>query len=385
MNFELTEDQKNIRKLVRDFAEKELAPVAAKNDLTSTFPAAQVKKLAELGLMGVMIPENYGGAGMDPVSYTIVIEELSRVCASTGVIVSVNNSLACEVINNWGSEEQKQKYLVPMARGDTLGGYCLTEPMSGSDAAAQKTTAIRDGEFYVLNGAKNFITNGHQADTLIVFAANDPSKGSKGISAFIVESNSPGLEKGKDENKTGIRASSTCTISFSGTKVPVANRLGQEGEGFKIAMSILDGGRIGIAAQALGIGQAALEAAIKYSKERHAFKKSLSEFQGLRWYLSDMATQVEAARLLVYQAAYLKSTGVRYSKYASIAKLFSSEMSSRVCNKALQIHGGYGYIKEYPVERYVRDARVTEIYEGTSEIQRLVIASWVLKEAGGHA
>jgi len=380
MNFELTEDQKSIRKLVRDFAEKELAPVAAKNDREGIYPKDQIKQIAELGLMGVMVPPEWGGAGMDPVSYVIVIEELSRVCASTGVIVSVNNSLACEVIKNFGTEAQKKKYLIPLAKGEKLGAYCLTEPMSGSDAATQKTTAVKEGNHYIVNGAKNFITNGPQADTLILFCMTDASKGNKGISAFIIESGVPGFELGKDENKMGIRASHTSTISFTNMKVPAENLLLEEGKGFSIAMSILDGGRIGIGAQALGIAQAAYEEALKYAKERKAFGKSLSDLQGIRWKLSDMATEIDAARLVVYEAAYKKGKGGEMTKYASMAKLFASETASRVCNEALQIHGGYGYTKDYPVERFLRDARVCEIYEGTSEIQRLVIASNTLKE-----
>ncbi len=380
MNFELGEEHRALQKMVRDFAEKELRPVAAKNDQTQTFPSEQVKKLGELGLMGVTVPTEYGGSGMDALSYVIVMEELSRVCASTAVILSVNNSLVCEVIKNWGTEEQKKKYLVPLAKGEKLGAYCLTEPMSGSDAATQKTTARKEGDFYVVNGAKNWITNGPQAHYYILFAMSDPEKKAKGVSAFIIESTWSGIGVGKDENKLGIRASGTCTISFTEVRVPVANRLGTEGEGFKIAMATLDGGRIGIAAQALGIAQAALEEAIKYTKERKQFGKSISDFQGVRWALADMATQVEASRLLVYQAAWKKSLGERYTKWSAIAKLFASETSSRVTNKALQLHGGYGYIKDYPVERYLRDARITEIYEGTSEIQRLVIANQVLKE-----
>ncbi len=380
MDFSLTEEQKQLRQMVRDFAEKELRPVAAKNDRSCTFPKEQIKKIGELGLMGVTIPTEYGGSGMDPISYCIVIEELSRVCASTGVIVSVNNSLACEVIKNFGSDYQKEKFLIPMAKGETLGAYCLTEPQSGSDAANQKTSAKRQGDHYIINGAKNFITNGPQSDTLILFTMTDPSHGAKGVTAFVLPTKTPGVEIGKDENKLGIRASGTCTISFNQVKVPVVNRLGEEGEGFKIAMATLDNGRIGIASQALGISQAALEEAIKYAKERKQFGKSLCEFQGIRWMISDMSTQVEAVRLLVYQAAYKKSQGGRFTKYSAIAKLFASEVASRVTNKALQIHGGYGYISDYPVERYVRDARITELYEGTSEIQRLVIANNFLKD-----
>lgn len=382
MNFELTEEHRQLKNMVRDFAEKELKPVAAANDQHCTYPAEAMKKLAELGLMGVTVPAEYGGAEMDPLSYVLVIEEISRVCASTGVILSVNNSLVCEVLKKYGTEAQKKKYLVPVAEGSKLGAYCLTEPMSGSDAGTQKTTAVRDGDHYVINGAKNFITNGLQAEIFILFCMTAPEKKTKGVSAFIVEPSFAGFELGKDENKTGIRATSTCTISFTEMKVPAENLLGQEGEGYKMALSILDGGRIGIAAQAVGIAQAALEEALMYAKERKAFGQPLAKFQGLRWMLADMATDVEMSRLLTYQAAYQKSLGSRYTKAAAMAKLIASEAASRVTNKALQIHGGYGYTKDYPVERFVRDARVTEIYEGTSEVQRLVIASQVLKEVG---
>lgn len=382
MNFELTEEHRQLRDMVRDFAEKELKPIAASNDQTCTYPTEAIKKLGELGLMGITVPTEYGGAEMDPLSYVIVIEEISKVCASTGVILSVNNSLVCEVLKKYGTEEQKKKYLVPVAEGSKLGAYCLTEPMSGSDAGTQKTVAVRDGDHYVVNGAKNFITNGLQAEVFILFCMTAPEKKNKGVSAFVVENDFPGFELGKDENKTGIRSTSTCTISFTDMKVPAENLIGKEGEGYKMALSILDGGRVGIAAQAVGIAQAALDEALRYVKERKAFGKPLAKFQGLRWMLADMATDVEMSRLLTYQAAYKKSLGGRYSKEAAIAKLVAAEASSRVTNKALQIHGGYGYTKEYPVERFVRDARVTEIYEGTSEVQRLVIANLVLKEVG---
>lgn len=380
MNFELTQEQQNIRDMVRSFALKELKPVAAKNDLEGTFPKEQIQLLGEMGLMGVCIPENYGGSGLDPISYTLVIEELARVCAATSVIVSVNNSLVAEVIKNFGNEEQKQKFLIPLAQGKHLGAYCLTEPQSGSDAGNQKTTAVKKGDVYELNGAKSWITNGPQSDTLIVFAMTEPILGNKGVTAFIVPTKTPGVALGKEEDKLGIRASGTCTITFNQVQVPVTQRLGEEKQGFQIAMATLDNGRIGIGAQALGIAQAALDEAVSYIKARQQFKKPLSDFQGLRWMISDMSTEIEAARLLVRQAAYLKTQGVRFSKQAAIAKLFASETSSRVCNKALQMHGGYGYTKDYPVERFLRDARITEIYEGTSEIQRLVIALQTLKE-----
>lgn len=380
MDFSLSADHLQLRDIVRNFAEKEIRPIAVKLDRDGEFPAEVVQKLGELGFMGMVIPTEYGGAGLDPLSYVIMMEEISRVCASTSVILSVNNSLVCEVLKNFGTEEQKQKYLIPLAQGKKLGAYCLTEPMSGSDAATQKTSAKLDGNSYVINGSKNFITNGPQSDVLILFAMTDPSKGAKGVNAFVLDTKTPGVEIGKDENKMGIRASGTCTISFNNVRLPVSHRLGEELAGFIIAMKTLDNGRIGIASQALGIAQAALEEAIKYGKERKQFDRALVDNQGIRWMISDMATRVEASRLLIYQAAYQKTLGGRYTKYSAMAKLFASETATYVANKALQIHGGYGFTKDYPVERLLRDARVTELYEGTSEIQRLVIAMQTLKE-----
>ncbi len=380
MDFSLSADHLQLRDIVRNFAEKEIRPIAAKLDRDGEFPAEVVQKLGELGFMGMVIPTEYGGAGLDPLSYVIMMEEISRVCASTSVILSVNNSLVCEVLKNFGTEEQKQKYLIPLAQGKKLGAYCLTEPMSGSDAATQKTSAKLEGDVYVINGSKNFITNGPQSDVLILFAMTDPSKGAKGVNAFVLDTKTPGVEIGKDENKMGIRASGTCTISFNNVRLPVSQRLGEELAGFIIAMKTLDNGRIGIASQALGIAQAALEEAIKYGKERKQFDRALVDNQGIRWMISDMATRVEASRLLIYQAAYQKTLGGRYTKYSAMAKLFASETATYVANKALQIHGGYGFTKDYPVERFLRDARVTELYEGTSEIQRLVIAMQTLKE-----
>ena len=380
MDFTLTAEHEQLRDLIRNFAEKELRPVAARNDKTHTFPYEQIKKLGEMGFMGMVIPEEWGGAGMDPISYSIMMEEISRVCASTAVTLSVNNSLVCEVLKNFGTEEQKKRFLIPLAKGEKIGAYCLTEPMSGSDAATQKTSAKLEGDHYVINGAKNFITNGPQSDTLILFAMTDPSKGAKGVNAFVLDTKTPGVEIGKAENKMGIRSSGTCTISFDNVKLPVNQRLGEELSGFIIAMKTLDNGRIGIASQALGIAQAALEEAIKYGKERKQFDKPIIENQGIKWMIADMATRVEAARLLIYQAAYRKTLGGRFSKYAAIAKLFASETATYVANKAVQIHGGYGYTSDYSVERNLRDARVTELYEGTSEIQRLVIAAQTLKE-----
>jgi butyryl-CoA dehydrogenase len=313
----------------------------------------------------------------------LVIEEISRVCASTGVALSVNNSLVAEVLKNFGTQAQKEEYLVPVAKGEKLGAYCLSEPSSGSDAATMKTTAVLDGDHYVINGAKNWITNGPNSDTLILFAMTDPSKGARGVNAFVLPTDTPGVELGKPENKMGIRSSSTCTISFTDVRLPVSQRLGQELDGFIIAMKTLDNGRIGIAAQALGIAQAALEEAVKYGHERKQFGRPILDNQGLKWMVSDMATRVEASRLLTYQAAQKKTLGGRFTKYSAAAKLFASESATYVANKALQIHGGYGYTREYPVERYLRDARVTEIYEGTSEIQRLVIAAQELKDWEG--
>lgn len=380
MQFELAEHHQQIQQLARQFAEDELRPIAAENDEKHVFAAEQIKKLGELGFMGIAIDEQYGGAGMDPLSYVLVIEEISRVCASTGVALSVNNSLVAEVLKNFGTEEQKKQYLVPVASGEKLGAYCLTEPMSGSDAATMITTAVLDGDQYIINGAKNWITNGPHSDVMIVFAMSDPSKGAKGVNAFVMDTKTPGVEIGKAENKTGIRSSSTCTISFTDVRIPVTQRLGDDLAGFIIAMKTLDNGRIGIAAQATGIAQAALEEALKYGHERKQFGKPILDNQGLKWMISEMSTKIEAARLLTYQAAFKKTQGGRFTRYSAAAKLFASETASFVTDKALQIHGGYGYTREYPVERYIRDARVTEIYEGTSEIQRLVIAAQTLKQ-----
>lgn len=380
MNFTLSEQHVQLQGMIQDFAKREILPKARHNDQSGEFPKDIITKLGELGLMGITIPTEYGGSGMDPLSYVIVMEEVAKACASTSVILSVNNSLVSEVIKTFGTEAQKQKYLIPLASGKKLGAYCLTEPQSGSDAGNQKTIAKLEGDHYVINGAKNWITNGPQSDTLILFCLTHPELGNKGITAFIIPTTTPGVGIGKEEDKLGIRASGTCTISFNNVKVPVEDRLGEEKQGFKIAMITLDNGRIGIGAQALGIAQAAYEEALKYAQERKQFGKPLVEFQGLRWMLSDMATRIEAARLLIYKAAYLKTQKLPFSKNAAIAKLFASETSSFVCNKAVQIFGGYGYTKDYNVERYLRDARITEIYEGTSEIQRLVIANQVLKE-----
>jgi butyryl-CoA dehydrogenase len=380
MDIQLTEEQRQVRDLCREFAEKELRPNARRWDVEHQFPRGAVKQLGEMGLLGVAIPPEWGGAGMDNVSYALAMEEISRGCAGTGVIMSVNNSLYCDPLLKFGTEEQKQRFLAPFARGEKLGAFALTEPMSGSDAAEMRTTAEKRGNAYVLSGSKNFITNGPQADVILVFAMTDRTKGHKGISAFLVPTDAPGFTRGKPDEKVGIRASGSCTVFFEGCAIPEKQRLGGEGDGFKVAMATLDGGRIGIASQALGIARAALEEAIAYAKERKAFGQPISQFQAIQFMLADMATELDAARLLTLRAATMKDRGVRHSAESAMAKLFASEMCERVTSKALQIHGGYGYVKEYDVERHWRDSRITEIYEGTSEIQRLVISASVLKD-----
>ncbi len=379
MDLNLTEEQKMILSMVRSFAEKEVAPLAEKLDEGEIFPAENVKRMAELGLLGMMIPQEYGGAGLDAISYVIAIEEIARYCASTAVIMSVNNSLVCDPIYKFGTDLQKKKFLVPLARGEKLGCFCLSEPGAGSDAAAQRTVATKKGNEWILNGTKNFITNGPQADIAIIFAMSDKSKGHRGISAFIVEKDAPGYTIGKIEKKMGIRGSSTSQIVLEDCRIPAENMLGGEGEGFKIAMATLDGGRIGIAAQALGIARGAYEDALQYAKQREAFGQPIANFQGIQWMLADMAVRIDAARLLVWRAAMLKQQGERYTKEAAMAKLFASETAMWTVTKAVQIHGGYGYIKDYRVERFFRDAKITEIYEGTSEIQRNVIAREIMK------
>lgn len=380
MNFNLTKEQEMVRVTVNSFAQNEVAPLAAEIDLTGEFPADNVKKMSKYGFMGVPFPKKYGGAGGDNVSYAITVEELSRACASTGVICSAHTSLCATPIYMFGTEEQKEKYLVPLAKGEKLGAFGLTEPDAGTDAAGQKTTAVLDGDHYILNGTKIFITNGGKADVYIVIAVTDKKLGTHhGTTAFIVEAGTPGFSIGKKEDKMGIRASATTELIFEDCRVPKENILGNIGEGFKVAMMTLDGGRIGIAAQALGIAQSALDNATKYSKERVQFSKALSKFQAIQWMLADMATEIEAARLLVYRAAFLKDTKQKYGHASAMAKLFAAETAMRVTTKAVQIHGGYGYMKDYPVERLMRDAKITEIYEGTSEVQRMVIASNLLK------
>lgn len=379
MNFKLSEEHEMIRKMVRDFARNEVAPSAAERDEEERFDRAIFDKMAELGLTGIPWPEEYGGIGSDYLAYCIAVEELSRVCASTGVTLSAHTSLAGWPIYKFGSEEQKQKFLRPMALGEKIGAYGLTEPGSGSDAGGMKTTARRDGEDFILNGSKIFITNGGIADVYVVFAVTDTTQKHKGTTAFIVEADTPGFSVGKKEKKLGIRSSPTTEIIFEDCRVPKANMLGAEGEGFKIAMMTLDGGRNGIAAQAVGIAQGALDAATDYAKERVQFGKPIAQQQGVGFKLADMATGIEAARLLTYQAAWLESEGLPYGKESAMSKLFAGDTAMKVTTEAVQIFGGYGYTKDYPVERYMRDAKITQIYEGTQEIQRLVISRMITK------
>ncbi|HPQ69898.1 MAG TPA: acyl-CoA dehydrogenase [bacterium] len=381
MDFMLNDEQNALRDMVRDFAENELKPNAAHWDEHHIFPEEVVKKMGALGLMGVAYDPEYNGAGMDYLSYAIVVEELSRGCGGTGVICSAHSSLACDPIYNFGNEEQKQKFLSRMTTAEWIGCFGLTEPGAGSDAAALKTTAVKDGDEYVLNGTKLFITNAVEAHVAVVFAQQDKEKGHRGISAFIVEKGTPGFSVGKVEDKLGIRASSTAELVFENCRIPAANLLGEEGQGFKIALSTLDGGRIGIAAQAVGIAQAALDEAVKYSKERVQFGKPIAKLQAIQWFIADMATEIEAARMLVHKAAWMKSNKMKgFGHYSAMAKLYAAEAAMRATTKAIQVHGGYGYVKEYSVERHFRDAKITEIYEGTSEVQRLVIAANLLRD-----
>lgn len=380
MNFDFTETQLMIQQTACKFAAEELAHSAADRDEKEEFPFQAVKILGELGFMGMMVPEKYGGAGLDTVSYVLAVEAISKVDASCAVIMSVNNSLVCHGIHSWGTEEQKQRYLVPLAGGKKLGAFALSEPEAGSDASNQQTMAVRTGDAYIINGTKNFITNGSNADVILVMATTDKSKGAHGVSTFIVEKGTPGLSVAKKEKKLGIRSSDTVSLSFEDCLVPASNRIGEEGFGFKFAMRTLEGGRIGIAAQAVGIAQASLEASIRYSKQRKAFDRHLSEFQGIQFKIADMATEVSAARLLSLNAAALKDLGKPFGFQAAMAKLFASRIAVKSALEAIQIHGGYGYIKEYTVERYLRDAKITEIYEGTSEIQRVVISRFLVKD-----
>jgi butyryl-CoA dehydrogenase len=379
MDFALTKEQEMVRKMVRDFAEAELRPIAAEIDKTCEYPKETVKKMGKLGLMGMTVSKDYGGGGLDSVSYAIGVEEISRVCASHGVVMSVNNSLACFPIETFGTEEQKKKYLTPLASGKNLGAFGLTKPSAGTDAASQQTVAKKTDEGYIINGSKIFITNGAVADTIVIFAMTDKSKGTRGISAFIVDSKTPGFSIGTVEDKMGIRGSVQAELVFEDMLLPPENLLGDEGRGFKIAMLTLDGGRIGIASQALGIAQAALDESLKYAKEREQFKKPIGKFQAIQWMIADMATEIQAARFLVYKAAFTKDTSKRYSAEAAMAKLYASDTAVKATRNAIQIHGGYGFIKDYPLERLYRDAKITEIYEGTSEVQRMVIAGDKLK------
>ena len=379
MNFKLSKEQEMVRAVVKEFTEKEVKPIAAEIDVTERFPRENVEKMGKYNILGIPFPVEYGGAGGDEVSYAIAVEELSKGCATTGVICSAHTSLGAWPIYKFGNEEQKQKYLVPLAKGEHIGAFGLTEPNAGTDAAGQQTTAIIDGDDYILNGSKIFITNGGQADTYVILAMTDKSQGTRGISAFIVEKDYPGFSIGKIEEKMGIRASATTELIFQNCRVPKENLLGKEGEGFKIAMATLDGGRIGIAAQALGIAGGALDETVKYLKERQQFGKPIAKFQGLQWMVADMATEIDAARLLVYRAAFNKANNLPYSKEAAMAKLFASQTAMSVTTKCVQLFGGYGYTKDYPIERMMRDAKITEIYEGTSQVQQMVIAAAVLK------
>jgi len=376
--FPLSEEYKMIRDAAHDFAQNEIAPIAAGFDESGEFPMATIKKMGGMGFMGIEVPEEYGGAGMDTLAYVLALEEICKADASHGVIMSVNNSLYCHGIMKFGTDEQKKKFITPIASGKAIGAYSLTEPQSGSDAGTMKSRATRDGDHYILNGRKSWVTSGPVADYFVVFMMTDPDKKQKGVSAFLVEGNTPGLTRGKKEPKLGIRASATSELIFEDCRVSKENLLGKEGEGFKIAMTVLDAGRIGIATQALGIAEAAYEAARQYSVEREAFGQPIGAFQGTGFKIADMKTRIEASRLLIYNAALAKIkskvTGERYSLEASMAKLFASETAMYVTHQAVQIHGGMGYSKELPIERYFRDAKITEIYEGTSEIQRLVIS-----------
>jgi alkylation response protein AidB-like acyl-CoA dehydrogenase len=378
MHFDFTEDQKLIKDSAKEFAESEVAPSAMERDLKAEFPAEIVKKLGELGFMGMMVSPEYGGAGLDMISYVLALIEISKVDASVGVIMSVNNSLVCYGLQEYGTDYIKEKYLTPLAKGEKLGAFALSEPEAGSDATHQKTTADKMGDYYYLNGIKNWTTNGKSADYYIVMATTDKEKGHHGISAILVEKGTDGFGQGKKEDKMGIRSSDTCSLTFENCKVPLKNLIWEEGKGFNFAMNTLNGGRIGIAAQAIGIAEASLEAAVKYSQQRKAFGKHIADFQAIQFKLSDMAVKVDAAKLLTFKAAALKDNNKTYFKEAAMAKLYSSKIAVECALDAIQIHGGYGYVREYLVERYLRDAKITEIYEGTSEIQKMVIARSLL-------
>jgi alkylation response protein AidB-like acyl-CoA dehydrogenase len=378
MMFELSEEHLMIQKAARDFAQNELKPGVIERDEHQKFPTSQVKKLGELGFLGMMVSQKYGGSGMDTISYVLAMEEISKVDASTSVVMSVNNSLVCWGLEAFGTEEQKQKYLVPLAKGDVIGAFCLSEPEAGSDATSQHTTAVDAGDHYILNGTKNWITNGNSATYYLVMGQTYPEKKSRGINAFIVERGTPGFTVGPKENKLGIRGSDTHSLMFSDVKVPKANRIGEDGFGFKFAMRTLTGGRIGIASQALGIASGAYELALAYSKERKSFGKSISQHQAIQFKLADMATEIDAARLLCLKAAWLKDQNQDYNLASSMAKLYASRVAMETTVEAVQIHGGYGYVKDYHVERLMRDAKITQIYEGTSEVQKIVISRALL-------
>jgi len=380
MELELSDEQQLVQKTAQDFAKNEVLPKAAAIDREHRHPKELVARMGELGFLGIAVPENYGGAGMDTLSYALALEEVSRACASTGVIMSVNNSLVCDPILKFGTEEQKQKWLVPLATGKLLGCFALSEPEAGSDAAAQKTVARVDGDDFVINGIKNWITNGPVADVCVLIAMTDQARGHKGISAFILPMDHPGVRTGPPDKKLGIRGSQSCQIFLDDVRLPKSHLLGEVGGGFKVAMATLDGGRIGIASQAVGIARAALEDALAYAGERRTFGKAIVQHQAIQFKLSDMATDIDAARLLTWRAATLKDAGTRHSSEAAMAKLFASEVATRAAHQCIQIFGGNGYVEDYPAERHYRDARITEIYEGTSEIQRLVIAGSLLKE-----
>jgi butyryl-CoA dehydrogenase len=380
MSFKFTEEQLMIRSMVRELSRTEFAPKAMERDKTKAFPADNLKKLGELGLMGMMVPPEYGGSGADTVSYVLALAEVAYACAATAVVMSVHNSIVCESILRFGTEDQKKRYFRQLASGEVLGAFALTEPNAGSDPARQTTKAVFDGDSYVLNGTKRFTTTGKNAGLIIVTAKTDEEARHKGISAFLVKQGTPGLTVGHLEDKMGLRASDTADLIFENCRIPAEDLLGNEGDGFLIAMTGLDGGRIGIAAQSVGVAQAAFDAAVHYSQEREQFGQTISKFQGLRWMIADMATEIEAARLMMLSAAEMKDNGENYTLQASMAKLFASEMVNRITAKAVQIHGGYGFTKEYPVERYYRDARVFTIYEGTSEIQRVVISNLIFKD-----
>ncbi len=380
MDFNFTEEQIAIRDTARDFAKNEIAPTAVERDIKAEFPFEIVKKLGEFGFMGMLVDSNWGGAGFDTISYVLAMEEISKVDASVGVIMSVNNSLVCYGIDKWGTDEQKERFLKPLASGEKLGCFCLSEPEAGSDATQQKTEASKDGDYYILNGIKNWITNGKYSDVYFVQAMTNKELGHKGISTFLIDKDASGLETGVKEDKLGIRSSDTCSVSFNNVKVHKDQLLGHEGLGFKIAMETLNGGRIGIGAQALGIAQASLEAAVKYSKQRKAFGSPIANLQAIQFKLADMATETEAARMLILNAAWNKDQGLPFAKEAAMGKLLASKTAVKNALEAIQVHGGYGYVREYLVERYLRDAKITEIYEGTSEIQRVVISRAMLKD-----